>query len=154
MRIFSKEEMKIIYYILDKDIDDKYLTGEELNFVKDFDFSDKNLLDTAKTIWKYKDNPKMVNLFIKMIRDKGNTKNEQILYKFINKGDKSMNNKLMVFNNSEFGEIRSITIDDEPYFIGNEIATILGYKNGSRDINRHVDEEDRAVVPIRYFRSK
>lgn len=65
-----------------------------------------------------------------------------------------MDNSLKIFRNEEFGEIRSITIDDEPYFIGNEIANILGYKNGSRDINRHVDEEDRAVVPIRYLRSE
>lgn len=58
-------------------------------------------------------------------------------------------NELMIFKNEEFGEIRSLEIDNEPYFIGNEITTILGYKNGSRDINRHVDEEDRKVVPIR-----
>lgn len=61
---------------------------------------------------------------------------------------------LQIFKNEEFGEIRSIEIEKEPYFIGKEIAEILGYKNGSRDINRHVDEEDRAIVPIRYFRSK
>lgn len=63
-------------------------------------------------------------------------------------------NDLQIFKNEEFGEIRSLEINSKPYFIGNEIATILGYKNGSRDINRHVDKEDRAVVPIRYFRSK
>lgn len=63
-------------------------------------------------------------------------------------------NDLMIFKNEEFGEIKSLEIDNEPYFIGNEITTILGYKNGSRDINRHVDEEDRAIVPIRYFRPK
>ncbi len=62
--------------------------------------------------------------------------------------------KLMIFKNEKFGEIRSLEINNEPYFIGKEIATVLGYQNGSRDINRHVDEEDRAVVPIRYFRSK
>ena len=58
-------------------------------------------------------------------------------------------NDLMIFKNEEFGEIRSIEIENEPYFVGKEIAEILGYKNGSRDINRHVDEEDRKVVPIR-----
>lgn len=63
-------------------------------------------------------------------------------------------NELQVFENKEFGKIRSLEINNEPYFIGNDIANILGYKNGSRDINRHVEEEDRAVVPIRYFRSK
>lgn len=56
---------------------------------------------------------------------------------------------LMIFKNEEFGEIRSLEINNEPYFIGKEIATVLGYKNGSRDINRHVDEEDRKVVPFR-----
>lgn len=63
-------------------------------------------------------------------------------------------NELQVFENKEFGKIRSLEINNEPYFIGNDIANILGYKNGSRDINRHVEEEDRAVVPIRYLRSK
>ena len=40
-------------------------------------------------------------------------------------------------------EVRALTIDDEPWFVGKDIADILGYQNGSRDINRHVDEEDR-----------
>ena len=62
--------------------------------------------------------------------------------------EKNMN-KLQIFKNEEFGEIRSLEINKEPYFIGKEIAMILGYKNGSRDINRHVDEEDRRVVPFR-----
>lgn len=62
--------------------------------------------------------------------------------------EKNMN-KLQIFKNEKFGEIRSLEINKEPYFIGKEIAMILGYKNGSRDINRHVDEEDRRVVPFR-----
>lgn len=40
-------------------------------------------------------------------------------------------------------EVRTVIIDNEPYFVGKDVAEILGYKNGSRDINRHVDEEDR-----------
>lgn len=63
-------------------------------------------------------------------------------------------NELKIFKNEEFGEIRSLEVNNEPYFVGIDVATILGYKNGSRDINRHVDKEDRAEVPIRYFRSK
>ena len=65
------------------------------------------------------------------------------------KRKKSIMNELQIFKNEEFGEIRSLEINNEPYFVGKEIATILGYKNGSRDINRHVDEEDRMVVPFR-----
>lgn len=40
-------------------------------------------------------------------------------------------------------EVRTLIIDDEPWFVGKDVADILGYQNGSRDINRHVDEEDR-----------
>lgn len=40
-------------------------------------------------------------------------------------------------------EVRTVTVDNEIYFVGKDVADILGYQNGSRDINRHVDEEDR-----------
>lgn len=40
-------------------------------------------------------------------------------------------------------EVRTVTVDNELYFVGKDVADILGYQNGSRDINRHVDEEDR-----------
>lgn len=52
-------------------------------------------------------------------------------------------NEMQVFNNSEFGEIRTVIIDNEPWFVGKDVADILKYQNGSRDINRHVDEDDR-----------
>jgi anti-repressor protein len=45
--------------------------------------------------------------------------------------------------NFEQHEVRTVTIDDELFFVGKDIASILGYRNGSRDINRHVDEEDK-----------
>ena len=47
-------------------------------------------------------------------------------------------NNLKVFKNQEFGEVRTVTINDVPYFVGKDVAEILGYQNGSRDINRHV----------------
>ena len=40
-------------------------------------------------------------------------------------------------------EVRTLTINEEPWFVGKDVADILGYQNGSRDINRHVDDEDR-----------
>ena len=52
-------------------------------------------------------------------------------------------NELQIFNNSEFGEVRVLEINNEPWFVGKDVAEVLGYKNGSRDINRHVDEDDR-----------
>lgn len=52
-------------------------------------------------------------------------------------------NELKVFNSEEFGDVRTVTINGEPWFVGKDVADILGYQNGSRDINRHVHEEDR-----------
>ena len=49
-------------------------------------------------------------------------------------------NNIQIFNNPEFGDIRTVVIDNEPWFVGKDVADILGYQNGSRDINRHVDE--------------
>lgn len=55
-----------------------------------------------------------------------------------------MENKLVkVFENKDFGKVRTVMIDNEPWFVGKDVADALGYKNGSRDINRHVDEDDR-----------
>lgn len=39
--------------------------------------------------------------------------------------------------------LRTVTIENQPYFIGKDVTEILGYQNNSRDINRHVDKEDR-----------
>lgn len=52
-------------------------------------------------------------------------------------------NELQIFENADFGSVRTLMINDAPYFVGKDVADILGYQNGSRDINRHVDEEDR-----------
>jgi prophage antirepressor-like protein len=57
-------------------------------------------------------------------------------------------NELMVFNNPEFGEIRTVEVGGEPWLVGLDAAQALGYQNGSRDINRHVDEEDRKSISI------
>ena len=40
-------------------------------------------------------------------------------------------------------DVRTVIINNEPYFVGKDVAGILGYQNGSRDVNRHVDEEDK-----------
>ena len=54
-----------------------------------------------------------------------------------------MQNNIQVFNNKDFGEIRTIQIDGVPWFVGKDVTDILGYGNGSRDLNRHVDADDR-----------
>ena len=59
-----------------------------------------------------------------------------------------MSNEIKIFENEEFGSIRTLEINGKPYFVGKDVTDILGYQNGSRDINRHVDEDDREKVMI------
>ena len=57
-------------------------------------------------------------------------------------------NKMMIFENVQFGQVRTTLIDGVPWLVGKDVADDLGYRNGSRDINRHVDEEDRRKMMI------
>lgn len=52
------------------------------------------------------------------------------------------------FFNFETQEVRALTINNEPWFVGKDVAMILGYRNGSRDINRHVDDEDKQKTMV------
>lgn len=52
---------------------------------------------------------------------------------------------LQIFENEQFGQVRSIQINNEPYFVGKDVAEILGYSNTPKAIRDHVDEEDKTV---------
>lgn len=52
-------------------------------------------------------------------------------------------NMLKTFNNAEFGQIRTIMLDNKPYFVGKDVAKILGYKDTSDALKKHVDAEDK-----------
>ena len=41
-----------------------------------------------------------------------------------------MTNEMQIFTNDEFGQVRTVVIDNEPYFVGKDVADILGYQNG------------------------
>lgn len=51
--------------------------------------------------------------------------------------------EIMVFSNEELGELRTITINGETWFVGKDVAGILGYSNSRKAIADHVDEEDK-----------
>ena len=51
--------------------------------------------------------------------------------------------KLTVFNNEEFGEIRTVIIDNKPWFVGKDVAVSLGYKDTSDALKKHVADEDK-----------
>ena len=59
-----------------------------------------------------------------------------------------MKNHIQVFNNTEFGEIRTVKINGEPYFVGKDVAEALGYVKARNAIAKHVDDEDKKDAPI------
>lgn len=56
--------------------------------------------------------------------------------------------ELQVFSNEQFGQVQLVEINNEPWFVGKEIAEILAYKEPNKAITRHVDEDDRTKHPI------
>lgn len=54
--------------------------------------------------------------------------------------------ELQVFNHAEFGSVRTITVEGESYFVGKDVAEILGYSNTRKALADHVDEEDKGVT--------
>lgn len=52
-------------------------------------------------------------------------------------------NEIEIFKSAEFGSIRTLQINGEPYFVGKDVAEILGYTNPSKALSDHVDEEDK-----------
>lgn len=54
-------------------------------------------------------------------------------------------NELKIFESAEFGQIRTVTINNEPYFVGRDVADILGYSNPQKAIRDHVDNEDKTL---------
>lgn len=57
-------------------------------------------------------------------------------------------NELRVFSNAEFGDVRTVIINGEPWFVGNDVAKALGYENYRNVAPRHVDLEDRQSIQI------
>lgn len=59
-----------------------------------------------------------------------------------------MSNELKIFENPAFGSIRTVEIDSTPYFVGKDVAEVLGYTNTPKAIRDHVDEEDKLTEQI------
>ena len=73
--------------------------------------------------------------------------------------DASGNDKIQVFSNSEFGSIRTVEINNEPWFVGKDVAEVLGYGKGnvsskalSNAIKDHVDEDDKQLLAYDFFK--
>lgn len=57
-------------------------------------------------------------------------------------------NNLQIFNSPEFGQVRTIRQNGEPWFVGKDVAEILGYSNTPKAIRDHVDDEDKLTERI------
>lgn len=62
-------------------------------------------------------------------------------------------NELMIFENKEFGSIRAVTIDGEPWMVGKDVAAALGYGDTFGALKKHVDEEDKQNCQNDSFRT-
>lgn len=54
-------------------------------------------------------------------------------------------NELKIFKNSEFGEIRTVEIGGEPWFVGKDVAEVLGYSNPQKAVRDHIDDDDKTL---------
>ena len=61
---------------------------------------------------------------------------------------KPENKKVEIFSNDNFGNIRGIEINGEPWLVGKDVAEVLGYKNTRDALSKHVDDEDKSSVAI------
>lgn len=52
-------------------------------------------------------------------------------------------NEIKIFESEEFGQVRTVMIDDEPWFVGKDVATILGYTDTFGALKKHVDNDDK-----------
>lgn len=57
-----------------------------------------------------------------------------------------MNNEMQIFQNPEFGTVRTVMIDGEPWFVAADVTGILGYRNNRKAVADHVDDEDKGVT--------
>ena len=57
-------------------------------------------------------------------------------------------NDLQIFENPEFGQVRTVEIDGTPWLVGKDVAVALGYKNPGKAIIAHVDDEDKRLVVL------
>lgn len=57
-------------------------------------------------------------------------------------------NEIQIFSNPEFGEVRTLTLNGEPWFVGKDVAQVLGYERPAKAIQDRVDAEDKDEVPI------
>lgn len=59
-----------------------------------------------------------------------------------------MNNEIKIFEHEQFGSVRTILINGQPWFVGKDVGKALGYSNTRDALSKHVDTEDKTTVAI------
>lgn len=126
--MITKEELRIMNYIFGKEKDNKQFSELELNCASKIDLFDIKVVNLCKIIWDNKDDEKRLDKFIDMISN-----NDK---KLINREEDKHMNDIMIFKNDNFGEIRSLEINNEPWFVAKDACDILELKNTTMAINR------------------
>lgn len=73
---------------------------------------------------------------------------EQEATKVLAVNDKANDNSLQIFSNEEFGEVRVVEVNGEPWFVGKDVAAALGYERADNAIRKHVEVEDKLMHQI------
>lgn len=60
---------------------------------------------------------------------------------------------VQIYTNEDLGTVRTVEIDGVIYFVAIDVVKILGYKNGSRDVRVHVDDEDLMTIKIPQYQN-
>lgn len=58
------------------------------------------------------------------------------------------NNQVQVFNNSQFGDVRVIMQGEQPWFVGKDVASMLGYVDTAKALKAHIDEDDKQLLKV------
>lgn len=59
-----------------------------------------------------------------------------------------MNGEIQIYNHPHFGDVRVMSIDNEPWFVGKDVAEVLGYERADNAVRNHVDDDDKLMHQI------
>lgn len=130
-------------YAICKVIDDKYVVKLTKEKSQDYGFFSNGvgiLLISADGIKEYSTKSKNKSKVDKLIKE--------LCINEVKPPVKEKQTGLQVFKNEEFGQVRIVTKENEIWFVGKDVADILGYQNGSKAVSTHVDDEDRILEMI------
>ncbi len=129
----NKEILKIANYIFGNVLENDKFTKQQFEMIEIIENSDLNgnVIEIYKDIYSNREQPNKVKEIVENVKVKTTIQN----------------NNLMIFENEKFGKIRTIIINDEPWFVAVDVCKILEIKNTTQAINR-LDNDERTMFNI------